>query len=182
MSEVRRLLPTESLSKSSFLDFGDVIDMESADTHYAINDGYATRFHDLATVNVGAQGGRPIISIFKTLPRIFPMQLRVMERHPLGSQAFMPMGDNHFLVVVAAPTPILDLKTIRCFLAKPGQGVNFSRGTWHHPLIGLEGSTSYLVVDRGGSLGDDNLDEINIMSNEVWISAAIETPGSRSVF
>lgn len=111
-----------------------------------INEGTATRFDDLARVDCGEAGGRPILSIFRAAPRPLPFVVAMLERHPLGSQAFVPLGPAPYLVVVA-PDPD---GAPRAFLAAEGQGVNFHRGTWHHPLIALSQSSDFLVIDRGG--------------------------------
>jgi ureidoglycolate lyase len=98
------------------------------------------------------------------------MRLCVMERHPLGSQAFVAMSELPFLVVVAPPTELLQLQQIRCFLAATGQGVNYAPGTWHHPLIALERSTDFLVIDRCAGTGR-NLDEVDVLAASIWLRA-----------
>ena len=95
-------LPVEPLTRAAFAPFGDVIETAGA-RHYPINEGTTERFHDLARVDVAAEGGRPLINIFRTLPAPLPIRLRMMERHPLGSQAFVPLDGADFLVVVAPP-------------------------------------------------------------------------------
>ncbi|MFX8813062.1 ureidoglycolate lyase, partial [Acinetobacter baumannii] len=86
-----------------------------------------------------------------------PIRLRVMERHPLGSQAFVPMCGDPFLVVVAPPGPAPAPADLRAFVTNGRQGVNYARGTWHHPLLALDRISDFLVVDRGGD--GRNLDE-----------------------
>jgi ureidoglycolate lyase len=100
-----------------------------------------------------------------------------MERHPLGSQAFVAMSELPFLVVVAPATEALDLGRIRCFVARAGQGVNYSRGVWHHPLIALQRPSDFLVIDRsGGNAGHSNLDEVDVRSAGLWIADATLQP------
>ena len=164
-------LHVETLTSEAFRPFGDVIEARSSAQQFAINQGLATRFHDLARVDVNAKGGRPLINIFRALPRTLPLQLSVMERHPLGSQAFVAMSELPFLVVVAAPAPVLELKHIRCFLARSGQGVNYANGTWHHPLIALHRPSDFLVLDRGGEPQDCNLDEVDVRTAQLWITS-----------
>ncbi|MEF2553031.1 ureidoglycolate lyase [Aurantimonas sp. A2-1-M11] len=155
MSGTDRDLPVHPLTRAAFAPFGDVIETNGA-AHFAINGGTTTRFHDLARVDVSAQGGHPLISIFRGQPFAFPIEIAMMERHPLGSQAFAPLQDRAYLVVVApdadgAPgTPV-------AFLARGRQGVNYAPGTWHHPLLSLEAVSEFLVVDRGGE--GNNLEE-----------------------
>lgn len=149
----------ESLTRAAFAPFGDVIDCSGAN-HYAINEGYAERYHDLALVDVAVGDGRPLINIFRARPRQLPMRITQMERHPLGSQAFIPLVPRAFLVIVAVPRATPGPRDLRCFRTQGSQGVNFARGTWHHPLIVLDEPQDFLVVDRGGS--GNNCDEIGI--------------------
>lgn len=166
----RHALKIEPLSSAAFKPFGEVIEASEAGHHFSINDGFAERFHDLAQIDVGAQGGRPIISIFRAKPRQLPMQLLMLERHPLGSQAFVPLSPQPFLVVVAPASPEPDMQQLRCFLAASGQGVNYARGTWHHPLIALHAPGDFLVLDRAGAKGDANCDEYTLTPDAFfWI-------------
>jgi ureidoglycolate lyase len=164
-------LPIEPLTAQAFRPFGEVIEASTDAQQFAINQGFATRFHDLVQVDVAEQGGRVLINVFRALPRTLPLRLSVMERHPLGSQAFVAMSELPFLVVVAAPAPVLELQHIRCFLARKGQGVNYARGTWHHPLIALGRPSDFLVVDRGGPPQDRNLDEVDVSAANLWLPA-----------
>ena len=152
---------TEPLSGQAFAPFGDVIEVSDSARHFSINAGYAERYHDLARVDVASAGGRPLISIFRARPRTLPLALTLLERHPLGSQAFMPLSRLPYLVAVApaADATRPDLSRLRCFLAGPGQGVNYATGTWHHPLLALQAECDFLVVDRGGAATDHNCDE-----------------------
>jgi ureidoglycolate lyase len=177
MTTRRQWLAVEELSAAAFAPFGEVIDPrpEAAQT-FAINEGYTTRLHALARVDVADRGGAPIISIFRSRARVFPMQLRVMERHPLGSQAFMPLAAFPYLVVVAPPGAPLDLGQLRCFLVPPGYGVNFAKGTWHHPQIAVAEPSDFLVVDRGGAPGDPNLDEVDVLQADTWIQLPADRP------
>jgi ureidoglycolate lyase len=161
-------LAIEPLTASAFRPFGEVIEASDAARHFPINDGFAERYHDLARVEVG-NAGRPIISIFKALPRELPLQLQLLERHPLGSQAFMPLSQLPYLVVVAEAGPPPQTAQIRCFMAAPGQGVNYAPGTWHHPLIALRAPSDFLVIDRGGAPGESNCDEHQLTATPVCI-------------
>lgn len=154
----RQVLTIEPLSPEVFKPFGDVIEASDAARHFPINDGYAERYHDLAQVDVASGGGRTLINIFRAKPRGLPLELRLLERHPLGSQAFVPLSLLPYLVVVAPAAAEPDLKDVRCFQAAPGQGVNYARGTWHHPLIALHAPCDFLVVDRGGPADEANCD------------------------
>jgi ureidoglycolate lyase len=164
-------LPIEVLSAELFETFGDVISVEAARRHFTINQGYAERFDDLAHIDVSREGGAPRLSIFRALPRELPMSLLLMERHPLGSQAFMPLQAVPYLVVVCAGGDTPDLSTLRCFRAGPGQGVNYAAGTWHHPLLALSTVSDFLVIDRGGP--QPNCDEVTLPAGAWRIEAQV---------
>lgn len=144
------MIRAEPLTPEAFAPFGDVIE---ADGHpdKMINQGMCARFHDRAVVDF--TNGRAGISVFQAELRSLPLALDMIERHPMGSQAFMPMSFDPFLVIVTE-TPITPP---RAFLTTPGQGVNFHRGTWHGVLTPLSGPGLFIVIDRIGP--GDNLEE-----------------------
>ena len=142
------ILRAEPLTAAAFAPFGDVI--APGDDGASINNGTCVRFNDLARVETDAAGAAGL-SVFRAAPRILPLPVQMLERHPLGSQAFVPLSPRPFLVVVAAGDAARpDLKTVRAFQTAPGQGVNFHRGVWHHPLIALQEVCDFLVADRIG--------------------------------
>ena len=149
MNPEAEFLPVDDLSSESFAVFGDVIEVNDRVRHFTINDGFTERYHDLAKVDVSNQNGTTLINIFRSTPLEQPIAIRKMERHPLSSQAFMPMGKHPFLVVVA-PAGNFDESAIKVFLAESGQGVNYHPGTWHHFCLALNDVSDFLVVDRGG--------------------------------
>lgn len=155
------ILQVEPLTAEAFAPFGDVIQM-AGHAPRTINEGTCERFDDLAPVDVLAKGGRPLISIFKAAPRPLPFEVRVLERHPLSSQAFYPLDGKPFLVVVAgnegADAPWSG--RIRAFRAAGNQGVSYRRNTWHHALLAIDQTSHFLVVDRGGP--EENCDEVVI--------------------
>lgn len=148
-------LSAEPLTREAFAPFGDVIERADAQ-RLLINEGTTVRFHDLAAVDVDRNGGHPLISIFRAEPRPTPIAIRMMERHPLGSQAFYPLAPHDWLVVVGRGAAAPDPSVLRCFRATGEQGVNYRPDTWHHPLLVLQ-PQDFLVVDRGGP--GDNLEE-----------------------
>ncbi len=150
------VLDPRPLTREAFAPFGEVIETAGAQS-YPINEGTTTRFHDLARVDVTAEGGQPLISIFRGTARPRPIRLSLMERHPLGTQAFYPLEPHPWLVVVAAGDDPLDADALHCFAASGHQGVNYARGVWHHPLLVLEPLQDFFIVDRGGP--GDNLEE-----------------------
>jgi ureidoglycolate lyase len=166
-------LTTEVLTREAFRPFGDVIELEHA-THFPINDGTTERYHDLASVDVGEQGGYPLINVFRAQPRQLPFEVKMMERHPLGSQAFIPISDRPYVVLVA-PNDELRLRGLRAFVTRGWQGVNYARGVWHHPLIALSSVSDFLVVDRGGE--GRNLEEAWLLES-VWLTEQAVLPAS----
>ncbi|WP_172200136.1 ureidoglycolate lyase [Niveibacterium sp. COAC-50] len=151
-----KVLPVEELTREAFAPFGDVIEASDSAHHFAINGGNTERYHDLARLEPG-EGGRIIVSIFRAQPRPLPFAVTLLERHPLGSQAFVPLSLRNYLVVVALePTP----SALRCFLAHGAQGVNYAPATWHHPLLALDEISDFLVLDRSGT--GSNCDEITL--------------------
>jgi ureidoglycolate lyase len=153
------VLPLRPLSAAAFAPFGEVIEPAAARRVFEVNDGTAKRFHDLARIDTGSDGGHPVLSLFRASPRELPFEITMLERHPLGSQAFIPLGGARFIVVVADNPETEPL----AFLAQDGQGVNYRRGTWHHPLIALDRDSDFLVIDRGGE--GCNCDEVALARN-----------------
>ena len=151
------------ITKENFSKFGDMITTNNIKPT-EINNGYAKRFDGIANLNTSKNGGETTISIFSALRRSFPMKIEMMEKHPLGSQAFIPMKDTTFLVFVAPQDNKLNLNKIESFVVPPGIGVNYNPGTWHFPLI-LTENMNFLVVDRKGS--GDNLVIENLDKEEV---------------
>lgn len=165
----RRVLPIELLDAAAFQPFGDVIEASAQVSNYPINEGWAQRFHDLARIDTGRDGGRTLASIFRAKARPLPLRLSLLERHNRGSQAFVALAPRRFLVVVAPPGPQPDLARLRCFVAAPGQGVNYAPGTWHHPLIAIDADTDFLVIDRGGPGAAGDCDEVRLDTPPVWV-------------
>ena len=157
-------LTIEPLTRTAFEPFGDVIELDGA-KQIPINLGTTIRFHDLARIDVEDEGGRAIVNLFRGQPRDLPFEVSMLERHPLGSQAFLPLNDRPYLVVVA-PAGELDPSQIRAFVTRGWQGVNYAKGVWHHPLLSLDQVSDFIVVDRSGS--GRNLDEISL-AEPVWL-------------
>ncbi len=150
------------LTSEDFKPFGDVIEADNAYTK-SINEGNTTRYHDLAELDLSAEGGKPGLNIFRSKPLPKPLILDLMERHPLSSQAFYPLGSSPYLVVVAPPGE-LDPSAIVAFLAQSDQGVNYHKGTWHHYSLALGGVSDFLVVDRISD--DQNCDEVRLTGDD----------------
>jgi ureidoglycolate lyase len=159
-------LPIAPLTKAAFVPFGEVIEIKDAKAKL-INDGFAQRFDGLARIDVAAQGGAVNISLFSGSLRPSPILIKLMERHPLGSQLFMPLNEKPWLVVVCTDPRVP--ASYRAFSASGEQGVNYARNTWHHPLLVLTDSCPFLVVDRGGP--GDNLEEVRL-AEACWLALA----------
>ncbi|MEZ5740889.1 MAG: ureidoglycolate lyase [Burkholderiaceae bacterium] len=142
-----RPLPVRPLERAGFARFGQVIDA-GAGNGQSINEGTSSRLDALATVTTHPVGARAVISLFIARARSLPMTVRTLERHPFGSQAFMPLGGTAGYLVVVAPDEAGRPGDPEAFFARADQGVNFTAGTWHHPLIALQDDSRFLVVDR----------------------------------
>jgi ureidoglycolate lyase len=151
-----RSMKIEKLTRAAFAEFGEVISVEGA-KHFPINNGTTERYHDLASIDFAENEGKPLVNIFRGQPRRLPFEVTTMERHPLGSQAFIPLSRNPYLTVVS-PRGDFQPEALRAFLANPGQGVNYGRGIWHHALIALFEVSDFIVIDRGGA--GANCDEV----------------------
>ena len=160
---MKLIVEPKPITKENFSKFGDVITTENIKS-LEINNGYAKRFNDIAKIDTSNENGETTISIFSALKRSFPMKIDMMEKHPLGSQAFIPMKETTFLTLVAPEGEKPDLEKIESFIVPKGIGINYKTGIWHFPLISTE-DMDFLVVDRKG-LGDnlviENLDNKDI--------------------
>ena len=163
---VRHELAVAALAPADFVPFGDVI--EAAGEGIPINEGMAHRFHDLAAIDAGTGGGRLAVSVFRARPWPRPIQVRVMERHPLGSQAFVPMSERPFAVVVAPPGPAPKPEDLRAFVTNGRQGVHYRPGVWHHPLLVLDQPADVLVLDRVGP-GVDR-DVVSFLAHGIFLT------------
>jgi len=159
VTDNRQILTPKPLTSESFMAFGDVIEVNNDRENFVINNGFTRRYHDLAQVDVADKNGHALINIFRSTPLKQPIVIKMMERHPYGSQAFIPMGTNSYLVVVA-PAGEFDMKNIEVFIANSTQGVNYHKGTWHHFCLALDSESDFLVVDRGGA--GDNCDVLEL--------------------
>ena len=143
------VLQPKPLTQAAFAPYGDVMSVNDAEKKIDINYGNTERYHNLAAVDVGADNGHTLINIFRSRPLPTPIEIKIMERHPLSSQAFMPLGKEPFVVVVGKAGEF-DENALEAFIAEPGQGVNYHRGTWHHYCLALNTESDFLVIDRGG--------------------------------
>ena len=161
---IKNIIP-KKITKENFSLFGDIISTRDAKP-IDINAGYAKRFDDLANINTYKNNGKTIVSIFSAKKRSFPMKIDMMEKHPLGSQAFIPMKETTFLVLVAPENDKPDLNKIESFIVPSGVGINYKPGIWHFPLIATE-DMNFLVVDRKGA--GENLVIENLEKEEILL-------------
>ena len=157
------IIKPKKITRGNFKQFGDLISTKKIKP-VNINNGYAKRFDNLCKINTSTKKGNTIVSIFSAKKRKFPMKIDMMEKHPLGSQAFIPMKETTFLAFVAPEGKKPDLNKIEAFIIPPGIGINYNPGIWHFPLISTE-DMNFLVVDRkgnGNNLIIENLDKENI--------------------
>ena len=164
MTDKLQFITPKPLTSEAFSAFGDVIEASANANNFAINNGFTQRYHDLAKIDVNDADadnnkGHAIVSIFRSTPLAQPIAIKMMERHPHGSQAFVPMGDNPYLIVVA-PAGEFELGKIEVFIANSNQGVNYHKGTWHHFCLALNSESDFLVVDRAGE--GDNCDVLEL--------------------
>ena len=160
---IEKIIKPIEITKENFSKFGDMISTKDIKP-VQINNGYAKRYDNIASINNNKDNGETTISIFSALKRNFPMKIDMMEKHPLGSQAFIPMKETTFLAFVAPEGKKPNLNKIEAFIIPPGIGINYNPGIWHFPLISTE-DMNFLVVDRkgnGNNLIIENLDKENI--------------------
>ncbi|CAA6800026.1 MAG: Ureidoglycolate hydrolase (EC [uncultured Thiotrichaceae bacterium] len=158
----------EPLTREAFAPFGDVVEIEGA-KHFAINRGTVERYNDVATVDTSEQDGRTLISIvccneLATLPYTLPF----VERHPLGSQSFIPMDNTPIVVAVAKAGEPPGSDHIRAFISNGQQGINYHKGVWHMPMLFLNADQRMIVIDRGGP--GDNCEEHHFPEEEIVLS------------
>ena len=154
-------LSPEVLTPDRFAPYGDVIET-SRDGADAMNEARFERFDDLCRVD--CDDGRVSISIARCrTPTALPLSLTMVERHPLGSQAFVPLSPCRMVVVVGPAGESIDAADLRAFVTNGRQGINYHRGTWHMPLIAFDAGQEYLVIDRGG---DESNRDVNFF--RIW--------------
>ncbi|MBK8453055.1 MAG: ureidoglycolate lyase [Thiofilum sp.] len=159
-----RVLTPQPLTAENFAPFGQVIELATA-YHYPINEGLTTRYHDLVKADTHEQNGRTIVSVFRTNPIPLPHKIIKMERHPLGSQAFLPTHKHPFLVLVAPAGEQVYAQDLQLFITNGQQGINLAKNTWHHFQLVLGEQSDFIVIDRGGA--GNNLQEVEVMGDAI---------------
>ena len=151
-------LTPEKLTTENFSQFGQVISLEQKD-FLIINNGYAKKYPDLATIDTQEHGGTTTVHIYVAKKRQFPLQINMLEKHPFFSQTFIPKDNQPFLVVVAPASDEPNIRDIRAFISNGEQGVNYSRGVWHFPLISVKDGAQFIVIDRKHVIDSDDIEQ-----------------------
>ena len=163
MAEPSVSLKPVLLTPERFAPYGDVIE-SSRDRAVTMNDARFERFDDICDIDID---GRVSVSVARCrTPTTLPLCVDKVERHPLGSQAFVPLQATETVIVVAPPGETVDVENLRAFVTRPGQGFNYHRGTWHMPLIALADGQEFLVIDRAG----DDYEEL-VLDGSVMLEA-----------
>ena len=152
------ILAPEILTAENFSQFGQVISLEQKD-FLIINNGYAKKYPDLATIDTQEHGGTTTVHIYVAKKRQFPLQINMLEKHPFFSQTFIPKDNQPFLVVVAPASDEPNIRDIRAFISNGEQGVNYSRGVWHFPLISVKDGAQFIVIDRKHVIDSDDIEQ-----------------------
>ncbi|AGU48028.1 ureidoglycolate hydrolase AllA [Variovorax paradoxus B4] len=145
-------LAVQPLTPEAFAPYGTVL-AAPAGTGRPINGGNAERFDLVGDLQLGAQGGRPMLALFRAQARRFPHEVAEMERHALGSQTFVPLGERRFVIVVAPAGEAPAAGALAAFVTDGLQGVTLAPGTWHHALLAVDPG-DFVVVERGGDAVD----------------------------
>ncbi len=160
-------LTAQPLTAKAFAPFGDVIECR-AEANVAMNQGAFERFDALAEIEHDAESQAAIGLVRAVVAQHLPYRVPLMERHPLGTQAFIPRSEFAFVIVVAAPGEAPSARHLKAFVTNGRQGINYHRGTWHMPLVALAAGQEFVVVDRAG--GSGNLDEV-LLTEDVQLTA-----------
>lgn len=165
-------LPVKPLTQQDFAPFGDVIEM-SGHTPADMNQGMALRYHALAEVEAAGEDARAVISLVHSTKYPLPHKVNLLERHPLGSQSFIPLDKTPFIVVVCGcdDDDGYDLAQIQAFKTNGEQGINYHRNVWHGPLCTPFAEMDLICVDRDGE--GDNCEE-RVLSHDHWLELDIE--------
>jgi ureidoglycolate lyase len=158
----------EQLDINIFSKFGDIIQKKNALELRSINQGTTTRHHNISKLSLESKNGNSAISIFSGIPRSFPLEIKIMEKHPIASQSFLPIQDYDWLIVVCEEKNELpDLNTLRCFHVDGDTGITYNQNVWHHPLL-VKKKQDFWVIDRINDQENPsiNLQEYHFENNE----------------
>lgn len=159
------ILTPKPLTAEAFIPYGEVVSTGSAKKEFSMNYGLATRYFDLANIDIEEKSGKTCISLVQSNAITFPFTVEKMEYHPLGSQLFYPLCDRPFLVLVSTPAETLDTNKLELFITDGKQGVNYNKNVWHHYLMPLYDDSGFIVVDRNGN--DENCIETQLTQETI---------------
>ena len=155
-------LQINKISKENFSRYGQLITTQNMESQ-EINKETTKSFYDLVDIEIYGEDKECRVNIFKSTKRIFPLEINMLENHPLSSQAFIPLQKTNFIVVVAPISNEPDINLIETFLISPEEGINFKPKVWHFPLIATENS-NFLTIDKKDSA--NNLEIYNFQNND----------------
>jgi ureidoglycolate lyase len=161
----------EQLDINIFSKFGDIIQKKNALELRSINQGTTTRYHNISKLSLESKNGNSSISIFSGSPRDVPIEIKIMEKHPIASQSFLPIQDYDWLIVVCEEKNELpDLSTLRCFQVDGDTGITYNKNIWHHPLL-VKKKQDFWVIDRINDQENSsiNLQEYHFNNNEIRV-------------
>ena len=150
-------LEFQPLTAEAFAPFGEVIQRQGV-TPESINYGQTQKYADLAWIDTTERDGETTVHLYRSQAVMLPFLVERMERHPLGSQAFIPLHHRPFPVVVAPASDRLDPGSIRCFITDGTQGVQLNKGVWHHHQLSLGETSDYVVIERDGP-GENTIEQ-----------------------
>ena len=155
-------LQINKISKDNFSKYGQLVSTKDIESQN-INEETTKSFYDLVNIEIYGDDKKCRVNIFKSIKRNFPLEINMLENHPLSSQAFIPLQKTNFIVVVAPISSEPDINLIETFLISPEEGINFKPKVWHFPLIATENS-DFLTIDKKDSA--NNLTIYNFQNND----------------
>ena len=155
-------LQINKISKDNFSKYGQLVSTKDIESQN-INEETTKSFYDLVNIEIYGDDKKCRVNIFKSIKRNFPLEINMLENHPLSSQAFIPLQKTNFIVVVAPISNEPDINLIETFLVSPEEGINFKPQVWHFPLIATENS-NFLTIDKKDSA--NNLEIYNFQNND----------------
>ena len=156
-------LTPKALSAESFQLFGEVVSIKNKEP-IVINDGFASKFPDVVKLDTKEEEGETSVHIFVAKKRQFPLQITMLENHPFFSQTFIPKNNTPFIVVVAPPSEEPVIENIKAFITDGDQGISYSRGVWHFPLISMSDNSEFIVLDRKNNIDVDTIEQCIVKS------------------
>tara|TARA_B110000305_G_scaffold206803_1_gene237894 strand:+ start:594 stop:1115 length:522 start_codon:yes stop_codon:yes gene_type:complete len=156
-------LSPEALTEENFQLFGEVVSVDNKES-ITINDGFASKYPDVVDLDNKEDGGETSVHIFVAKKRNFPLQITMLENHPFFSQTFIPKNNTPFIVVVAPPSQDPVIENVKAFITNGDQGISYSRGVWHFPLISINDDSQFIVLDRKNNVDIDTIEQCIVKS------------------